>query len=110
MLRWTKQAKRLTCLRDFLPSTLGATLQGLATQTQPAPSDWQERRGFGSSPTQCMEYVALNNLSDNPGATRTVRLTPLTPGLLLTVTRCTDGDISDIAVPARSKAGTPQPE
>ena len=70
MLRWAKQAQRLTCLRDLLPATLQATLQGGAT---PGLSSCDNGRCFGSSAAPCMEFVALNNLSDNPGATRTVR-------------------------------------
>jgi len=77
MLRWTKQAQRLTCLRDLLPATLQATLQGLTFST-PCPSGRPEGHSFGTSSTPCMEFVALNNLSDNPGATRTVSVAFLT--------------------------------
>ena len=70
MLRWAKQAQRLTCLRDLLPATLQAALQGSAI---PGFSSHDAGRGLGTSAAPCMEFVALNNLSDNPGATRTVR-------------------------------------
>ncbi len=63
MLRWTKQAQSLTCLRDLLPATLQATLQGLAMHS---PSDWQGAREFGTSAAPGAEFVALNNLADNP--------------------------------------------
>lgn len=70
MLRWNRQLQKLLSLRDFVKPA--HSWEPAATLVSPVPTELPLRCSFHAGSAAFREYIALNNLSDNPGATKVV--------------------------------------